>query len=177
MDNFVAFPDYSHMYNLSLFIIEKGQITRFSFIHKTHSSSNAHLFACISWQPDPNHVFATHGIGNAVGLTLQSLTEPGDGIIVFSPVYHEFYNKIRNNGRVLVESPLVIDDDTVIRIKVSGREDHHLVSLDSRIASIENGQELTVRKAGFKIKMVEYTSESFLKTIRNKLLWGEDRRN
>ncbi len=73
--------------------------------------------------------------------------------------------------------PLVIDDDTVIRIKVSGREDHHLVSLDSRIASIENGQELTVRKAGFKIKMVEYTSESFLKTIRNKLLWGEDRRN
>jgi NAD+ kinase len=73
--------------------------------------------------------------------------------------------------------PLVISDDTLIRLKVSGREDHHLVSLDSRIARIKNGQELLVKKAPFTIKMIEYTSESFLKTIRNKLLWGEDRRN
>ena len=73
--------------------------------------------------------------------------------------------------------PLVISDDTVIRLKVSGREDNHLVSLDSRIASLENGEEITIRKAPFSIKMIEYTSESFLKTLRNKLLWGEDRRN
>lgn len=73
--------------------------------------------------------------------------------------------------------PLVISDDTVIRLKVSGREDNHLVSLDSRIASLENGQEITISKAPFSIKMIEYTSESFLKTLRNKLLWGEDKRN
>ena len=73
--------------------------------------------------------------------------------------------------------PLVISDDTVIRMKVSGREDHHLVSLDSRIATLENGREIIVKKADFRAKMVEYTSESFLKTIRNKLLWGQDRRN
>ncbi|MEN8788117.1 MAG: NAD kinase [Flavobacteriaceae bacterium] len=73
--------------------------------------------------------------------------------------------------------PLVISDDTIIRMKVSGREDHHLVSLDSRIASLENGREIIVKKAPYSIKMIEYTSESFLKTIRNKLLWGEDRRN
>jgi NAD+ kinase len=73
--------------------------------------------------------------------------------------------------------PLVISDDTIIRLKVSGREDNHLVSLDSRIASFQNGQEITIRKAPFTIKMIEYTSESFLKTLRNKLLWGEDRRN
>jgi NAD+ kinase len=73
--------------------------------------------------------------------------------------------------------PLVISDDTVIRLKVSGREENHLVSLDSRIASLENGQEITIRKAPFTIKMIEYTSESFLKTLRNKLLWGEDKRN
>ncbi|SHJ77855.1 NAD+ kinase [Maribacter aquivivus] len=73
--------------------------------------------------------------------------------------------------------PLVISDDTVIRLKVSGREENHLVSLDSRIASLENGQEITISKAPFTIKMIEYTSESFLKTLRNKLLWGEDRRN
>ena len=73
--------------------------------------------------------------------------------------------------------PLVISDDTVIRLKVSGREKSHLVSLDSRIATIENDQEIVIRKAPFTVKMIEYTSESFLKTLRNKLLWGEDRRN
>ena len=73
--------------------------------------------------------------------------------------------------------PLVISDDTVIRMKVSGREDQHLVSLDSRIATLENGREIVVKKAPFQIKMIEYTSESFLKTIRKKLLWGQDKRN
>ena len=73
--------------------------------------------------------------------------------------------------------PLVIDDDTVIRLRVSGREQQHLLSLDSRITSVDNGTEITVRRAPFTIRMVEYTSESFFKTIRKKLLWGEDRRN
>ncbi len=73
--------------------------------------------------------------------------------------------------------PLVVSDDTVIRLRVSGREESHLVSLDSRIIAIENGREIVIKKAGFTVKMVEYTSESFLKTLRNKLLWGEDKRN
>ncbi|MEM7483799.1 MAG: NAD kinase [Bacteroidota bacterium] len=73
--------------------------------------------------------------------------------------------------------PLVISDDTQIRLKVSGREEHHLVSLDSRIASIPNGKEIRVQKSGFTVKMIEYKSESFLKTLRNKLLWGQDKRN
>lgn len=73
--------------------------------------------------------------------------------------------------------PLVIPDETVIRLKVSGREENHLVSLDSRIASLENGREIRIKKADFTIRMIEYTSESFLKTLRNKLLWGEDKRN
>jgi len=73
--------------------------------------------------------------------------------------------------------PFVISDDTVIRLKVSGREENHLVSLDSRIATIPNGKEIIIKKSPDTIKMVAYTSESFLKTLRNKLLWGEDRRN
>ena len=73
--------------------------------------------------------------------------------------------------------PLVISDNTEIRLKVSGREENHLVSLDSRIATLENGREILIKKADFTIKMIEYTSESFLKTLRNKLLWGEDKRN
>ena len=73
--------------------------------------------------------------------------------------------------------PFVISDDTKIKLKVSGREENHLVSLDSRIATIPNGKEIIIQKSPLTIKMVAYTSESFLKTLRNKLLWGEDRRN
>ena len=73
--------------------------------------------------------------------------------------------------------PLVIPDDTEIKLKVSGREENYLISLDSRISSISNNSELTIRKTPFKINMVEIPEETFLKTLRNKLLWGEDKRN
>ena len=73
--------------------------------------------------------------------------------------------------------PLVIPDDTEIRLKISGREEQYLVSLDSRIASVKNESILTIKKTPFKIKMVEIQDETFLKTLRNKLLWGEDKRN
>lgn len=73
--------------------------------------------------------------------------------------------------------PLVISDDTIIRLKVSGREDFHLVSLDSRVATLKNGREIIVKKADFTIKMISFSAESFLKTIRTKLLWGQDQRN
>ncbi|MFY0483773.1 NAD kinase [Flavobacterium sp. PLA-1-15] len=73
--------------------------------------------------------------------------------------------------------PLVIPDNTEIRLKVSGREDQYLVSLDSRITSINNEAILTIKKTPFQINMVEIPEETFLKTLRNKLLWGEDKRN
>ena len=73
--------------------------------------------------------------------------------------------------------PLVIPDNTQIKLKVSGREDNYLVSLDSRIASVPNAAELTIEKTNFQINMVEIPHETFLKTLRNKLMWGEDKRN
>ncbi|WP_395047530.1 NAD kinase [Flavobacterium sp.] len=73
--------------------------------------------------------------------------------------------------------PLVIPDNTEIKLKVSGREENYLVSLDSRIASVKNEAILTIKKTPFKINMIEIPEETFLKTLRNKLLWGEDKRN
>lgn len=73
--------------------------------------------------------------------------------------------------------PLVIPDDTEIKLRVSGRENQFLVSLDSRIATINSDTTLIVKKKAFKINMVMLNNETFLKTLRNKLLWGEDKRN
>jgi NAD+ kinase len=73
--------------------------------------------------------------------------------------------------------PLVVTDETEIRLKVSGRDDHYLVSLDSRIISVKNETILFIKKSPFKINMVEIPNETFLKTLRTKLFWGEDRRN
>ena len=73
--------------------------------------------------------------------------------------------------------PIVVPDSTVIKLKVSGREADHLVSLDSRIATLPVETEITLTKAPFKIKLVLLEEDSFLNTLRKKLLWGEDKRN
>ena len=73
--------------------------------------------------------------------------------------------------------PLVIPDDTEIELRVSSREEQHLVSLDSRIASVNVETVLHIKKGGFKINLVEFPQEKFLVTLRKKLLWGEDKRN
>lgn len=73
--------------------------------------------------------------------------------------------------------PLVIPDNKKINLEISGRENSYLISLDSRIATVDNKTEIIINKAPFYINMVELTSESFLKTLRKKLLWGEDKRN
>lgn len=116
-----------------------------------------------------------------------------DGLIVSTPTGSTGYS-LSCGGPVIVPNtnalvitpiaphnlnarPLVIQDDTRIRLKVSGRENFYLVSMDSRLASLSNETTITITKAPFKIRMVELHSDSFLKTLRKKLLWGEDRRN
>lgn len=73
--------------------------------------------------------------------------------------------------------PLVINDDTIVKLKITGREKEFLISLDSRIVTLPNDCVVTVKKAAFFINLVELEDKSFLKTIRKKLLWGEDQRN
>jgi probable inorganic polyphosphate/ATP-NAD kinase len=73
--------------------------------------------------------------------------------------------------------PLVIPEDTEVKLTVSGREQKYLLSMDSHIKSMPNERAITVRKASFVVKMICLKGDSFVKTLRNKLLWGEDKRN
>ena len=77
----------------------------------------------------------------------------------------------------LTARPLVIPDSCTITLKVSGREKSYLISLDSRIATLKDKTIITIKKAPFCIKLVQLKDDSFIKTLREKLLWGEDKRN
>jgi len=73
--------------------------------------------------------------------------------------------------------PLVISDEIKIELSVEGREESHLLSLDSRINSLKNNIKIKIKKASYKIKLASFKNNSFYQTLRSKLLWGEDRRN
>ncbi|HBK70805.1 MAG TPA: NAD kinase [Flavobacteriaceae bacterium] len=73
--------------------------------------------------------------------------------------------------------PLVIPDHTQIKLKVIAREKQALLSLDSRTLIIDNNSEITIKKADFTLKTIQLNEQTFFKTLREKLLWGEDKRN
>ncbi|MDN4069037.1 MalY/PatB family protein [Paenibacillus vini] len=60
------------------------------------------------WNVDESWLTDSPGVVPSLSLAVQSLTEPGDEIILQSPVYNPFYDVIQRNGRKLAESPLLL---------------------------------------------------------------------
>lgn len=77
----------------------------------------------------------------------------------------------------LTVRPIVIPDDSKIRIKLEGRDKQFMVSMDSRTESISESVELNLEKESFSINLVQMNNKSFFSTIRDKLKWGLDIRN
>ena len=73
--------------------------------------------------------------------------------------------------------PLVISDSTKIEISVSGREDFHLLSIDAKIFTVKNETKIYVEKSDFDIQVANINNYNFYKTLKDKLLWGIDKRN
>ncbi|NQX82543.1 MAG: NAD kinase [Flavobacteriaceae bacterium] len=73
--------------------------------------------------------------------------------------------------------PLIISDDVNIKVKASSREFGFLVSMDSRSITLNNDTVLSIRKASFTLSTILLNENSFIKTLRNKMLWGKDARN
>ncbi|WP_440880110.1 NAD kinase [Tenacibaculum sp. C7A-26P2] len=73
--------------------------------------------------------------------------------------------------------PMLISDETSIELEVSAREKDFLLTLDSRITTVNQDTKILIKRAPFTIKSVILKNQSYLKTLRSKLLWGEDTRN
>ncbi|MBB5619627.1 NAD+ kinase [Pedobacter cryoconitis] len=73
--------------------------------------------------------------------------------------------------------PVIIPDDVTLRFEVEARSTKFLVSCDSRTATVDRSVKITVNKAAFHVNLIRLNNESYLTTLRNKLLWGIDTRN
>ena len=73
--------------------------------------------------------------------------------------------------------PVVVSEDRVLKLKVEDRDELALVALDSRSRAIDPTLELIIRKSDFKVNLIKLHSQSFIATIREKLMWGKDKRN
>ena len=117
----------------------------------------------------------------------------GDGILMATPTGSTAYS-LSAGGPILTPDsrsfvitpiaahnltvrPIVIPDDSVVRIHVEGRDKRFVFSMDSRVCALDTSVELVVRKADFCIRTVRMADTDFFSTIRNKLMWGKDNRN
>ena len=116
-----------------------------------------------------------------------------DGLIVATPTGSTGYNLSSGGPIVLPETPslvmtpiaphnlnirpLVLPDGAKITLEVAGRENQHLLSLDSRLVSLPHNSQINIVKAPFTIATIEFNDTAFYTTLREKLYWGLDKRN
>ena len=116
-----------------------------------------------------------------------------DGLLLSTPTGSTAYNLSVGGPIVVPESntfvlspiaphnltvrPLVLPDSAVLQLSVDSRDPQFQLALDSRSIDLDVNTTVTIRKADFTLKMIRIENISFYSTLRNKLMWGADKRN
>lgn len=112
-------------------------------------------------------------IGTPTGSTAYSLScggpiiVPGSENLVITPIA----------PHNLSVRPVVLSNNAKIKLSISGRSENFLIALDSRSEIIYPGEEITITKAPFTLRLLQPAGHTFLNTMRHKLGWGLDKRN
>jgi cystathionine beta-lyase len=77
------------------------------------------------WGLHPDHILRAPNVLNSISMAANLFAEPGDGIIVQPPVFFDFADIIAENGRRMIENPLVLS---------SGRYELDFDGLETRTA-------------------------------------------
>lgn len=77
----------------------------------------------------------------------------------------------------LTVRPIVVPDNNVLHIETQGRADTVLITLDSRSFIVPSNTKLEIKRASFEFNMLKITGVTYMDTMRNKLLWGADKRD
>lgn len=77
----------------------------------------------------------------------------------------------------LTVGPVVIADDNKIHLEVDAKGKPYILNLDSRKIKLKAKQKITLSKENFTFNLIKLDEYQFFSTIRNKLLWGIDKRN
>ena len=92
---------------------------------------------------------------------------PDSEVIVLTPIA----------SHMLTVRPVVIPDNSCIRINVKSRNGNFVVSSDSNSYTVDEKTELIISKEKFYINLIHFPNQTFSKTLREKLMWGLDKRN
>jgi NAD+ kinase len=117
----------------------------------------------------------------------------GDGIIISTPTGSTAYSLSCNGPIIFPQSnsialtpvaphnlnvrPVVLPDTSTLTLDIDYRGNNYIVSCDSRTVIVDKPMQFKVYKADFKLNLVRLNNESYLSTLRKKLLWGLDARN
>lgn len=118
------------------------------------------------------------------------VTYQADGLIVSTPTGSTAYS-LSNGGPIMVPQdgtlcltpvaphslsirPIVVPDDSVITLTVESRSHNFLAAIDGRSEKMEEGTNITIRKAPYYVHIVKRPDHRFFNTLRQKLMWGVD---
>ncbi len=138
---------------------------------------------------DTSSMITVHAYVNGIFLN----TYWADGIIVATPTGSTAYS-LSCGGPIMHPSsqtfvitpvaphnlnvrPIVIPNDKVISFEIAGRGESFLCTLDSRYETIDKTYSISVKKESFGLQLVRLQASNFFSTIRNKLMWGLDKRD
>ena len=95
------------------------------------------------------------------------ILSPGDESLIISPI----------SPHNLTIRPIVISGDSTLRMVIEGRSCEYIATCDFRSRRLPFSEEILISRAEKKLKTVMPDGMDFYSTLRNKLMWGADRRN